>query len=198
MSKRCKKSICGLAAIFTALILILVCLFMTDSPYIIIIEDNIAFTNDSPKNRLSIPAAYTDSNGNIEGEYVIDGVVYGKPSRLERISLIDNGFVISRDWKSDYGFQQTVLIKNGVKRSFKDQNKAFRRALCTVDGQLAILQSTKRQTLNEFIKTISFYCDNAVNLDMGKYGYAVINGRPLFMIAKPFKEKQTNWITIKQ
>ena len=119
-----------------------------------------------------IPAAYTNENGTIVGEYRIAGKTYGTPTRKERISLHPTkGLVISGKWHSDYGFQQTVLVKNYKIRYYDDDKKAFRRALATVNGQLTILESKIPMTLNQFSESIHKYCSNAVNLDMGDYGY---------------------------
>lgn len=61
------------------------------------------FTNQYDKDALlMIPAAYTNKDGTIQGEYRIDGKIYGTPSRKERISLHPTrGIVISGSWLSD-------------------------------------------------------------------------------------------------
>ena len=78
-------------------------------------SEKLHFTNQYDKNALlMIPAAYTNEDGTIQGEYRIDGKIYGTPSRKERISLHPTrGIIISGSWHSDNGFQQTVLVKNG-------------------------------------------------------------------------------------
>lgn len=167
----------------------------------------VTFINDKPllftdkydsKATLIIPAAYTNPDGTIQGEYRIAGKTYGTPSRKERISLHpQKGLVISGKWQSDYGFQQTVLIKNGKIRKHDDTKKRFRRALCTVDGQIAILQSKIPQTLNEFSQSLDGYCDNAVNLDTGDFGYGWYGRAKFSPWAFYNKHKQTNWLYIR-
>ena len=147
---------------------------------------------------LLIPAAYTGEDGAIEGEYRIAGKTYGTPTRKERISLHPTkGLVISGKWHSDYGFQQTVLVKNYKIRYYNDDKKAFRRALATVNGQLCILQSCIPMTLNQFSESIQKYCTNAVNLDMGDYGYGWYKNIKFSRLFKYNQDKQTNWIYIK-
>lgn len=168
-------------------------------PEIIPIEiGEVHFTDKyNPEARLLIPAAYTGEDGTIEGEYRIDGKTYGTPVRKERISLHPvKGLVISGKWHSDYGFQQTVLVKNGRIRSHDDPHKAFRRALGTVDGQLCIFQSRIPMTLNRFSESIHKYCINAVNLDMGDYGYGWYGKRKFSRIFRYNRDKQTNWLCI--
>ena len=87
--------------------------------------DKLHFTNQHDKDALlMIPAAYTNEDGTIQGEYRIDGKIYGTPSRKERISLHPTrGIIISGSWHSDNGFQQTVLVKNGKARMHEDNRK---------------------------------------------------------------------------
>lgn len=70
---------------------------------------------------------------------------------------------------------------------------AFRRALGTVDGKLPILQSKVPMTLHQFSESIRKYCNNAVNLDMGNYGYGVYKRKKFSRIFKYNRDKQTNW-----
>ena len=112
------------------------------------------FTNQYDKDALlMIPAAYTNEDGTIQGEYRIDGKIYGTPSRKERISLHPTrGIVISGSWHSDNGFQQTVLVKNGKERMHDDNRKRIRRALCneSKDGcLLMIVESATPMTLSD-------------------------------------------------
>lgn len=172
-----------------------------NEPIITYIEDKPLLFTDKyvSKAKLLIPAAYTNLDGTIQGEYRIAGKTYGTPSRKERISLHpQKGLVISGKWQSDYGFQQTVLVKNGKVRSHDDSKKRFRRALCTVDGRLAILQSKIPQTLNTFsYSLLDIHCDNAVNLDTGDFGYGWYGKTRFSRWAFYNKRKQTNWIYIK-
>lgn len=189
-------SIAGILVLCLAVLFGITC----KEPLVILIEDKpLLFTDKyDSKATLMIPAAYTNPDGTIQGEYRIAGKTYGTPSRKERISLHpQKGLVISGKWQSDYGFQQTVLIKNGKIRKHDDTKKRFRRALCTVDGQLAILQSKIPQTLNAFSQSLSRYCDNAVNLDTGDFGYGWYGRVRFSRWAFYNKRKQTNWIYIR-
>lgn len=93
---------------------------------------DLIFTDQYDKDALlMIPAAYTNEDGIIQGEYRIDGNIYSTPSRKERISLHPaKGIVISGSWRSGNGFQQAVLVKNGKARMHQDARKRIRRALC--------------------------------------------------------------------
>ena len=192
------KAIAGLAGLVCTVLavrFVLVC----REPEIIPIEiGEVHFTDKyNPEARLLIPAAYTGEDGAIEGEYRIAGKTYGTPVRKERISLHPvKGLVISGKWHSDYGFQQTVLVKNGRVRTHEDPRKTFRRALGTVDGQFCIFQSRIPMTLNRFSESIHKYCSNAVNLDMGNYGYGWYGKRKFSRIFRYNRDKQTNWLCI--
>lgn len=159
--------------------------------------DDVKFTDTLTVNKaLCIPAAYTSKSGEIEGEYRINGVTYGKKSLKERVSITDTGLVIGSKWYSDNGFQQHVLVKNNRIRKFVDTRERFRRALCSKDGKYYIIESGYRVTLSEFAKMIAPYCDNAVNLDMGVWGYGWIANKESFIWCKFNRHRQTNWLTV--
>ena len=175
-----------------------------DSLAIIPIKEGkyLIFTSQYDKDALlMIPAAYTNEDGTIQGEYRIDGKTYGTPSRKERISLHPvKGIVISGSWHSDNGFQQTVLVKNGRARMHDDSRKRIRRALCneSKDGcLLMIVESATPMTLSDFAKELSKICYTAVNLDTGNYGYGWYGKMKFSRWAYYNKGKQTNWICIK-
>ena len=175
-----------------------------DSLAIIPIKEGkyLIFTSQYDKDALlMIPAAYTNEDGTIQGEYRIDGKIYGTPSRKERISLHPvKGIVISGSWHSDNGFQQTVLVKNGRARMHDDSRKRIRRALCneSKDGcLLMIVESATPMTLSDFAKELSKICYTAVNLDTGNYGYGWYGKMKFSRWAYYNKGKQTNWICIK-
>lgn len=165
-------------------------------------SEKLSFTNQYDKNAfLLIPAAYTNEDGTIQGEYRIDGKIYGTPSRKERISLHPTkGIVISGSWHSDNGFQQTVLVKNGRARMHEDHKKRHRRALCNKNKtgcSFMIVESSRPMTLSDFATELSKICWSAVNLDTGNYGYGWYEGRQFSRWAYYNKNKQTNWICIK-
>ena len=165
------------------------------------IEGKLVFTDKyDPNAKVCIPAAYTRMDGEIEGLYRINGVTGGRKTLKERVSLHPTkGFVISTQWQSANGFQQHILVKDGTMRHFKDQRKFRRRALCndaSNPDSLFIIESRGRMTMNEFAEVLSEHSTNAVNLDMGRWGYAWNDKRKLSKWAAPFKGWQTNWIVI--
>ena len=175
-----------------------------DSLAIIPIKEgkDLIFTNQYDKDALlMIPAAYTNEDGTIQGEYRIDGKTYGTPSRKERISLHPaKGIVISGSWHSGNGFQQTVLVKNGRARMHDDTRKRIRRALCNENStgcSFMIVESAAPMTLSDFAKELSKICYTAVNLDTGNYGYGWYGKLKFSRWAYYNKNKQTNWICIK-
>ena len=205
MMKRLKKWILWILGISAGVILLVSIISLDDDSLAIIpIKEckSLTFTNEYDKDALlMIPAAYTNEDGTIQGEYRIDGKTYGTPSRKERISLHPvKGIVISGSWHSDNGFQQTVLVKNGRARMHDDSRKRIRRALCneSKDGcLLMIVESSTPMTLSDFARELSKICYTAVNLDTGNYGYGWYGKMKFSRWAYYNKSKQTNWICIK-
>ena len=206
--KRLAKWILWIIGISAGVILLVSIISVDDDSLAIIpIKEGkyLIFTSQYDKDALlMIPAAYTNEDGTIQGEYRIDGKIYGTPStpsRKERISLHPvKGIVISGSWHSDNGFQQTVLVKNGRARMHDDSRKRIRRALCneSKDGcLLMIVESATPMTLSDFAKELSKICYTAVNLDTGNYGYGWYGKMKFSRWAYYNKGKQTNWICIK-
>ena len=167
------------------------------------IEGKLVFTDKhEPDAKVCIPAAYTGKDGRIEGLYRINGVTKGRKSLKERVSLHPTkGIVISTQWQSANGFQQHVLVKDGKVRSFRDKRRFRRRALCndaSNPDSLFIIESRCRMTMNEFAAVLSKHSTNAINLDMGRWGYGWNDKRKLSRWAAPFKSWQTNWIVINE
>lgn len=166
------------------------------------IEGKLVFTDKyDPDAKVCIPAAYTGTNGKIEGQYRINGIIKGGKGVKERVSLHPTkGIVISTQWQSNNGFQQHVLIKDGKMRKFRDKRRFRRRALCndaSNPDSLFIIETKCRMTMNEFAEVLSKHSTNAVNLDMGRWGYGWNEKRKLSRWAAPFKSWQTNWIVVK-
>ena len=203
--KRLAKWILWIIGISAGVILLVSIISVDDDSLAIIpIKEGkyLIFTSQYDKDALlMIPAAYTNEDGTIQGEYRIDGKIYGTPSRKERISLHPvKGIVISGSWHSDNGFQQTVLVKNGKERMHDDNRKRIRRALCneSKDGcLLMIVESATPMTLSDFAKELSKICYTAVNLDTGNYGYGWYGKMRFSRWAYYNKGRQTNWICIK-
>ena len=167
------------------------------------IEGKLLFTDKyNPDAKICIPAAYTGTDGKIEGQYRNNGITKGGKGLKERVSLHPTkGIVISTQWQSANGFQQHVLVKDGKVRSFRDKRRFRRRALCndaSNPDSLFIIESRCRMTMNEFAAVLSKHSTNAVNLDMGRWGYGWNDNRKLSRWAAPFKSWQTNWIVINE
>ena len=203
--KRLAKWILWIIGISAGVILLVSIISVDDDSLAIIpIKEgkDLIFTNQYDKDALlMIPAAYTNEDGTIQGEYRIDGKTYGTPSRKERISLHPaKGIVISGSWHSGNGFQQTVLVKNGRARMHDDTRKRIRRALCNENStgcSFMIVESATPMTLSDFAKELSKICYTAVNLDTGNYGYGWYGKMKFSRWAYYNKGKQTNWICIK-
>ena len=203
--KRLAKWILWIIGISAGVILLVSIISVDDDSLAIIpIKEgkDLIFTNKYDKDALlMIPAAYTNEDGTIQGEYRIGGKIYGTPSRKERISLHPaKGIVISGSWHSGNGFQQTVLVKNGRARMHDDTRKRIRRALCNENStgcSFMIVESAAPMTLSDFAKELSKICYTAVNLDTGNYGYGWYGKLKFSRWAYYNKNKQTNWICIK-
>ena len=182
MLKQLIKWIFWILGIYAGMILLFHIVSDDESVSIIPMKEgkDLIFTNQYDKDALlMIPAAYTNEDGTIQGEYRIDGKTYGTPSRKERISL---------------------HVKNGKERMHDDSRKRIRRALCneSKDGcLLMIVESATPMTLSDFAKELSKICYTAVNLDTGNYGYGWYGKMKFSSWAYYNKGKQTNWICVK-
>lgn len=163
-------------------------------------EGELKWSYTKPINaKVCLPAAFTDQNGNIEGSYKINNKSYQNNSK-RKVSLENNTFHIGRNWKTDNGFQQIVLVYNNKCNKFKDTRIAVRRALCKIEGKAFILESLYPMTLTDFAIECNKKCKDAIYLDMGEYGYGYIKyfniKIPLFICGYFSKDKQTNWLYI--
>ena len=173
--KRLAKWILWIIGISAGVILLVSIISVDDDSLAIIpIKEGkyLIFTSQYDKDALlMIPAAYTNEDGTIQGEYRIDGKIYGTPSRKERISLHPvKGIVISGSWHSDESKDGCLLM---------------------------IVESATPMTLSDFAKELSKICYTAVNLDTGNYGYGWYGKMKFSRWAYYNKGKQTNWICIK-
>lgn len=172
-----------------------ICFYNYKNPLSITSIDTIKFSDNYSKESIRIPAAFTTIEGNIEGEYRINGQTLGSPKLKERISICANkGIIIDQKWHSDNGFQQLILVKNSKARTFKDIRKCYRRALVYHNSSYFIIESTYPMTLTKFAKLLLPYSTQAVNLDMGDYSFAKINNKISNLWAIYNYKKQSNWI----
>ena len=159
-------------------------------------EGKLKWSTVYPKNaKACFAAAFTDTDGNVEGSYIFNGKQTNVNSKF-KISLIDSTFNIDKNWTSNNGFQQIILVKDCYPKKFKDVKKAFRRALCKNKQGSFIIESNYPMTLTSFAYYCSKYCDSAVYLDMGEFGYGYIKNRPLHLLGIFTKHKQTNWLYV--
>lgn len=196
--KKLSISICMMSClIFTLRVLLSILVPVT----IVRIPYEVKFTDTYKSDAyLSLPAAYTSVNGTIEGAYRVNGKTYGSKSLKEYVSIHPTkGLLIGNKWYSDNGFQQHVLVKNHKERKFNDTRKRYRRALCH-EGENStsylIIESTYPMTLSAFAKEVSKYSYNAVNLDMGGFGYGWIGKNKHTRWARYNRDKQTSWICV--
>lgn len=158
------------------------------------INDRIIFTNKkvSPNEEkviLCIPAAYSGKNG-IIGHYSMGQGRQGRSDFRYTTVYLDNNTY----------FQQASLVKSHVPKTFFDDKKRYRRALCKKDGKFFIVHSKLPQTLDSFACQLTEY-DRAWNLDMGSFAYGWYrdyNGNMHHLGLSTYwnKEKQTNWIVV--
>ena len=164
-------------------------------------KGELKWTKTRPKNaKMCIPAAFSESNGDIVGSYRIDSKTYQRSRMRMKVSLKGDIFYISRNWMSDNGFQQLTLVCDSKPARFQSRDKSMRRALCKDEDGAFILESNYPMTLTSFAHYCSKHCTNATYLDMGEYGYGYIKRgwliRPLHIWGIFAQHKQTNWLYI--
>ena len=164
-------------------------------------KGELKWTKTRPKKaKMCIPAAFSESNGDIVGSYRIDGKTYQRSRMRMKVSLDGDIFYISRNWMSDNGFQQLTLVCDSKPMRFQSRDKSMRRALCKDKEGAFILESNYPMSLTSFAHYCSKHCTNATYLDMGEYGYGYIKKgwfvRPLHIWGIFAQHKQTNWLYI--
>lgn len=189
-----------LLALFVTVAVIIYVIFIIMCPLSVIkLEGDLSFTTDYDATaKLCVPAAYTHTDGNIRGQYRLNGKVYGTRRFRTVVNVYQDKIEISRQWKSPNGFQQHILVWNGKEKKFKDPKKAKRRALCTTDSGLCIVTSRYPITMSEFALMLKPHYQNAVNLDMGDFGFGWYKYHIFSAYAFYNRHKQTNWLTIKE
>lgn len=166
-------------------------------------EGKLSWSNERPENaKLCVPAAFTDAEGKIVGEYILNGQIFGAGNRpVLKVSVCDDIFYIDSKWHSDFGFKQFSLVYNSKARRFSDTRRFVRRALCKKGDDVFLLQSWLPMTLTAFAEECAKVSTNAANLDMGSYGYGYTSvGKvklPLLAWSVFGRKKQTNWLYVK-
>lgn len=161
-------------------------------------EGELAWTMERPeKAKMCVPAAFTGTPGGIVGEYRLDGVVHCRNKKPYRVSVCKDNFYVDKNWQSDSGFQQYILVLDGRANDYKDDRKTVRRALCKKDKHIFLVQSRFRMTMSGFAAECAKVSTCAVYLDMGEYGYGYIGRRVLSLWAYFSRDKQTNWLYVK-
>lgn len=167
-------------------------------------EGELHWTDSRPEDALMcVPAAYSDTDGSIVGQYIKDGRKYNKvKSSTGRTSIKDNMFYADYKWLSDEGFQQHTLVLDSAPKKFKDQRFKVRRALCKNSKGVFLVQSQLPMSLNSFARKLALNYTNAVNLDMGHCGYGYVKWHgitlPLSLWTYFNRDEQTNWIYVKR
>lgn len=170
--------------------------FIDNSPIITVNKGKkLIFTDkrpiiNNPNILLCVPAAYSDESGIIGHYSTGQGRKGTSDYRYTTIHLNNNTY-----------FQQATLVRNHKPKAFDDDKLRFRRALCKKDGVFSIVHSKIPVTLTKFSKSLKEY-ENAWNLDMGSYSYGWYRDdtgkiHHLGISSILNKEKQTNWIIIK-
>jgi hypothetical protein len=170
---------------------------------------------------LSVPAAFTDKVGKVDGIYVSNGVIGHKSAPNEKLGgamIIENGdfriiatkdgALLTPEFADEVGrnkgclFQQFQLVREGAAVPFKDKTEFQRRAFVEFhNGRHAVIESAKQLTLNQLAADlIELGAVNALNADMGawdegwyrdSHGKLTVIGRD-----RSATKRQTNWFTL--
>lgn len=151
--------------------------------------------------QLCVPAAYSDQEGRIIGQYMSEGKTYNTASRnTGKTSIKNNIFYADYRWLSDEGFQQHTLVMDSKPKTFTDKRYKVRRALCKNAKGAFLVQSHLPMSLNSFARKLAQFSTNAVNLDMGHLGYGFFRWHgialPLSVWTYANKDEQTNWLYV--
>lgn len=165
-------------------------------------EGELRWSTERPENaRLCVPAAYSDKNGKVIGQYLFNGKQHGNLHKnIGRTSLKGNIFYADYRWLSDNGYQQHTIVLDSEPKTFVDNRYKVRRALCKKDGRVFLLQSNFPMTLTAFARICAKHAGNATNLDMGHCGYGYYKWHgitvPLALWTYATRDEQTNWLYI--
>lgn len=167
-------------------------------------EGRLVWSDSRPANAaFCVPAAYSDK-ARVLGKYRLGGEEQnsGQNGLKHCVSLTDSTFYLDTKWHSKMGFQQHPLVVNSIPvRYGRDKDRRHvRRALCKDGKGMFILQSNFPVTMTDFAAACSKYATNAVNLDMGNYGYGYTSmwGHKFHLLPYAWfkREDQTNWLYV--
>lgn len=150
---------------------------------------------------------------NIRGNHISGGKLYnGSSCNAYRgaFTFYDGDTHFAYDnWNEDYqnavskggcGFAQDMMIHHGgiVNHSRKDDDKDLFRALCMIDGKLAVIDSKEIISFGSFIRNLqNAGATEAIYLDMGGWKHSWYrdgNGKAIEIYPSP-TPYGTNWIT---
>lgn len=168
---------------------------------------------------LTCAAAYTVkklnsfSHSNIIGDHISNGKRYsGASSKTYRGAFVfynGKAHFVYDDWSKEFkeaaskggcGFAQDMMIHNGeiIDYCRKKTSSAEFRALCLIDGKVAVVDSKGVQKFGDFVDELSeLGVTEAIYLDMGDWKhswYRNSDGQAVDIYPKPNKYA-TNWIT---
>lgn len=167
-------------------------------------QGRLVWSTSRPANAaFCVPAAYSD-RARVLGRYRLgaDEQNSGQHGLKHCVSLTDSTFYLDTKWHSKVGFQQHPLVVNSIPvRYGRDKDRRHvRRALCKDGRGMFILQSNFPVTMTDFAAACSKYATNAVNLDMGQYGYGHTElwGHRFHLLPYAWfkREDQTNWLYV--
>jgi hypothetical protein len=170
---------------------------------------------------LSVPAAFTDKIGKVDGIYVSNGVIGHKNAPNEKLGgamIIENGDfriiatkdgeLLTPEFADEVGrnkgclFQQFQLVRDGAAVPFKDKTEFQRRAFVEFhNGRHAVVESAKKLTLNQLAADLmELGAVNALNADMGAWDegwYRDLHGKLIVLGRdRSATKRQTNWFTL--
>lgn len=107
-------------------------------------------------------------NGEIAGAFILKGELKSKGlSKLGFCSIVGNEITLGRQSETPlferaieedgYFFRQYSLVSDGIMIDIKPKGKAYRRALCYVDGEIAIIESVYRESYHDFAQALADY-----------------------------------------
>lgn len=138
-------------------------------------------------------------NGKIVGAFVLKGepLAWGLSKKgycaiidgKMQIGVADNSPLFEETTeKGGYFFRQYPLVNNGVMVENNPKNKAARRALCELDGQIVVVTSLTRESFHDFAQALA---------DLGVRNAIYLIGGDAYGFCKCASGEQTLWDNIR-